>query len=55
MDRCSPKNVVVHRRNGPKNVVNSFYGLCDLDYSEPHLVAQSQRVGAAKQWSSREE
>jgi hypothetical protein len=55
MDQCLPKNAAVRRRDGPENAVNTLCGLCDLDYGEPHLVAQTQRVGAAKQWSIREE
>jgi len=44
------KNTAVCWRTSPETVVNTFYGLCDLDYGEPRLVAQSQREGAAKQW-----
>jgi hypothetical protein len=33
----------VRRRNGPENTSATFCGSCDLDDSEPHLVAQSQR------------
>jgi len=33
----------IRRRNSPENAGGTFWGLCNLDYGEPHLVAQSQR------------
>jgi len=54
---CSIKNtenVVVPQRTSPESAVDTFCGLCDLDYGEPHLVAQSQREGTTKQCCNRE-